>query len=34
MISYMAMDEAKGMEDLTLAWNIFIDEQYWGLAED
>jgi len=34
MISYMAMDEAEGMEDLTLSWNIFIDEQYWGLGED
>jgi aminopeptidase N len=22
------------MEDLTLSWNIFIDEQYWGLSED
>ena len=26
MISYMAMDEGQGMEDVTLAWNIFIDE--------
>lgn len=34
MISYMAMDEGQGMEDLTLAWNIFIDEQYSGLSED
>lgn len=34
MISYMANDEGAGMEDLTMAWNIFIDEQYWGLAED
>lgn len=22
------------MEDITLAWNIFIDEQFWGLGED
>ena len=22
------------MEDITLAWNIFIDEQFSGLAED
>ena len=34
MISYMAMDEGQGMEDITLAWNIFIDEQYSGLNED
>ena len=33
-VSYMAMDEAEGMEDCTLAWNIFIDEQFWGLNED
>lgn len=34
MISYMAMDKGQGFEDVTLAWNIFLDEQYWGLAED
>lgn len=34
MISYMANDEGEGMEDLSMAWNIFIDEQYWGLGED
>ena len=34
MISYMAMDEGDGMDDITLAWNIFIDEQYSGLNED
>jgi aminopeptidase N len=34
MISYMAMDEAEGLEDLTLAWNIFLDENYWGLRTD
>lgn len=34
MISYMACDEGQGMEDLTLSWNIFIDEQYWGLMTD
>ena len=33
-VSYMAMDKGEGMEDLTLAWNIFIDEQFWGLGED
>ena len=34
MISYMAMDEGDGFEDVTLAWNIFIDEQYSGLSVD
>jgi len=34
MISYICMDKAEGLEDITLAWNIFIDEQYWGLATD
>ena len=34
MISYMAMDEGDGMEDVTLAWNIFIDEQYSALNVD
>ena len=34
MISYMAMDEGEGMEDVTLAWNIFIDEQYSALNVD
>lgn len=33
-VSYMAMDEAEGMEDISLAWNIFIDEQFSGLSED
>jgi len=33
-VSYMAMDEAPGMDDITLAWNIFIDEQFGGLSED
>ena len=34
MISYMSMDEGEGLEDVTLSWNIFLDEQYWGLSED
>jgi len=34
MISYMCQDEAKGLEDLTLSWNIFIDENFNGLATD
>jgi hypothetical protein len=34
MISYICMDEAKGLEDITLAWNIFLDENFWGLSED
>ena len=33
-VSYMAMDKAQGMEDVTLAWNIFIDEQFSGLTAD
>jgi aminopeptidase N len=34
MISFMCMDEAKGLEDCYLAWNIFMDETLWGLKED
>ena len=34
LVSYMCMDEGEGADDLTLAWNIFLDEQYWGLATD
>jgi len=34
MISYMCMDKAKGLEDITLAWSNFLDEQFWGLATD
>lgn len=34
MISYMCMDQAKGLEDVTLAWNIFLDEAAWGLMTD
>jgi aminopeptidase N len=33
-VSYLCMDEAEGADDMTLAWNIFLDEQYWGLATD
>ena len=33
-VSYMCMDEAEGAEDITLAWNIFMDEQMWGLTTD
>ena len=25
-VSYMCMDEAEGTDDITLAWNIFLDE--------
>ena len=25
-VSYMCMDEGEGTEDITLAWNIFMDE--------
>ena len=34
LVSYMCMDEGEGADDMTLAWNIFLDEQYWGLATD
>ena len=35
MISFMAMDEGGGiMQDFNLSWNIFLNEQYWGLSED
>jgi aminopeptidase N len=34
MISFMCMDEARGLEDVKLAWNIFIQEGAWGIAED
>jgi aminopeptidase N len=34
MISYMCMDEGEGLEDITLAWNIFLMEQSWGLTTD
>ena len=34
MISYMSLDKAEGLEDVTLAWNMFVDQQYWGLSTD
>jgi len=34
LISYMAMDEEAGMKDVTLAWNIFIGQQYAALNAD
>jgi hypothetical protein len=34
MISFMCMDEAEGLEDVRLAWTIFMDETSWGLKED
>eukprot|EP00351_Strombidinopsis_sp_SopsisLIS2011_P001307 CAMPEP_0116882004 /NCGR_PEP_ID=MMETSP0463-20121206/14123_1 /TAXON_ID=181622 /ORGANISM="Strombidinopsis sp, Strain SopsisLIS2011" /LENGTH=84 /DNA_ID=CAMNT_0004534529 /DNA_START=999 /DNA_END=1253 /DNA_ORIENTATION=+ len=34
MVSYVCMDEAKGLEDVQLAWNIFLDESMWGLRTD
>jgi aminopeptidase N len=34
MISFMCMDEAEGLEDVKLAWTIFMDETSWGLKED
>lgn len=34
VISYICMDQAEGLEDITLAWNIFLMEQFWGLRTD
>jgi len=34
VISYICMDEAEGLEDITLMWNIFLQEQFWGLKTD
>lgn len=34
MISFMCMDEAEGLEDITLAWSNFLDESFWGLRDD
>ena len=34
MISYICMDEAEGLEDMNLAWSVFIDEQFSGLRAD
>jgi aminopeptidase N len=33
-ISYICLDEAKGLEQYDLAWSIFLDENFWGLKED
>ena len=33
-VSYMCMDEGKGADDITLAWNNFLDEQMTGLELD
>lgn len=30
----MCMDDSQDLPDITLAWNIFLDEQFWGLGED
>ena len=34
MISYMCMDEANGLEDITLAWNLFQGQGSWALQKD
>jgi len=34
MISYMCADKAKGLDDCTLSWSIFLQQQYWGLRTD
>ena len=33
-VSFMCMDEGKGADDITLAWNNFLDEQMRGLELD
>mmetsp|Transcript_33619 Transcript_33619/g.51815 ORF Transcript_33619/g.51815 Transcript_33619/m.51815 type:complete len:170 (+) Transcript_33619:961-1470(+) len=33
-VSYLALDEAKGLEAYTSGWSIFLDESFWGLGED
>jgi len=33
-VSYIALDEAKGLEQYKSAWSIFLDESFWGLSED
>jgi aminopeptidase N len=33
-VSFMCMDEGEGADDITLAWSIFMEEQFWGLATD
>jgi aminopeptidase N len=34
MVSFRCMDQAEGLEDVTLAWTTFMDEGFWGLRED
>jgi aminopeptidase N len=34
MVSFLCMDEARGLGDCKLAQNIFMDESAWGLDED
>jgi len=33
-ISYVCLDRAKGLERYNLAWNIFLDEHFWGMKDD
>lgn len=33
-VSYLCMESAPGLEDITLQWNIFLLEQNWGLNTD
>mmetsp|Transcript_9866 Transcript_9866/g.16592 ORF Transcript_9866/g.16592 Transcript_9866/m.16592 type:complete len:782 (-) Transcript_9866:41-2386(-) len=33
-VSYLCLDEAKGLEKYESAWSIFLDESFWGLSED
>jgi aminopeptidase N len=34
MISWMCMEEAKGLEDITLAWYNFMSQNFSGLTQD
>ena len=34
MVSYECMHDAKKLDHLKLAWNIFLDESMWGLRTD
>ena len=33
-ISYLCLAEAPGLEQYGLSWNIFLDENFWGMKED
>jgi aminopeptidase N len=33
-ISYLCLADAKGLEEYTLSWSIFLDENFWGMKDD